>query len=565
MLRVGPGFTWSENSHDNRLTPWRNDPVVDPPGRGRVHPRRGQSTSLVGDCLAGGRRSGLYRPPRLRLHHIRARPSRHRSELTLLVAPDAPVKLFRLALRNTSGRARRLSVTLYVDWVLGEQRATDAASTSSPRRAGNRRCRWRRTPSVTSSPSASRSSICQSRPSGGSPGIAPSSSGATVACAAGGDGAADAVRPRRGRRSIRAAPSRSRSTLGPARERDRRPARAKARTATRRAPRSSAIVPRARRTRRSSGARVLEPSSLGAVRCRRPTRRSTCCSIAGCSTRRSLPHLGPLGASTSRAARSASAISCRMSWRLLLRAPDLRASTSAARGVAPVRRGRRAALVAQPAARACARGSPTICSGCRMRRRHYVTATGDDAVLDELVPFLEGAARTPTSTRSTSCRRVSRETATLYEHCVRASTRSLPLGAHGLPLMGTGDWNDGMNRVGAEGQGESVWLGWFLLTRSCDPFADIAEARGDAIARRRYRAHAARRCRGARTRLGRRMVSPRVLRRRHAAGIGAETTSAGSTRSRSRGRCISGAAPIPRGARGDGLRRRAPGSARQTA
>ena len=66
--------------------------------------------------------------------------------------------------------------------------------------------------------------------------------------------------------------------------------------------------------------------------------------------------------------------------------------------------------------------------------------------------------------RSTTCRRVPAQSASLFEHCVRAIDRSLTAGAHGLPLMGNGDWNDGMNRVGHEGRGESVWLGWFLYT-----------------------------------------------------------------------------------------------------
>jgi cyclic beta-1,2-glucan synthetase len=68
--------------------------------------------------------------------------------------------------------------------------------------------------------------------------------------------------------------------------------------------------------------------------------------------------------------------------------------------------------------------------------------------------------------------------ATVYEHAARAIDRSLRVGAHGLPLMGTGDWNDGMNRVGHEGRGESVWLGWFLCQLAAD-FAPIARARGD--------------------------------------------------------------------------------------
>jgi len=68
--------------------------------------------------------------------------------------------------------------------------------------------------------------------------------------------------------------------------------------------------------------------------------------------------------------------------------------------------------------------------------------------------------------------------ASLYEHCCRALDRSLAVGVHGLPLMGTGDWNDGMNRVGIEGRGESVWLGWFLCRLVAD-FAPLARQRGE--------------------------------------------------------------------------------------
>ena len=73
---------------------------------------------------------------------------------------------------------------------------------------------------------------------------------------------------------------------------------------------------------------------------------------------------------------------------------------------------------------------------------------------------------------------VSDQTETLYEHCVRALEYGLKLGPHGIPLMGTGDWNDGMNKVGANGQGESVWNGWFMLTILRD-FAEVAQGRDD--------------------------------------------------------------------------------------
>ena len=79
----------------------------------------------------------------------------------------------------------------------------------------------------------------------------------------------------------------------------------------------------------------------------------------------------------------------------------------------------------------------------------------------------------------------------LYDHCVRAIERTLETGSHGLPLMGTGDWNDGMDEVGAHGQGESVWLGWFLAAL-LPPFAELAERRSDGQRARSYREHASR-------------------------------------------------------------------------
>ena len=78
---------------------------------------------------------------------------------------------------------------------------------------------------------------------------------------------------------------------------------------------------------------------------------------------------------------------------------------------------------------------------------------------------------------------VSAETASVYEHCARALDRSLKTGEHGLPLMGSGDWNDGMNRVGHLGKGESVWVGWFLHT-TLGGFAPFCDARRETRARR---------------------------------------------------------------------------------
>jgi cellobiose phosphorylase len=108
----------------------------------------------------------------------------------------------------------------------------------------------------------------------------------------------------------------------------------------------------------------------------------------------------------------------------------------------------------------------------------YVTAVADTGVLDEKISFLEGRPVKPEEEAYYDLPNRSEESATLYQHCVRAIERGLKFGAHGLPLIGCGDWNDGMNRVGNEGRGESVWLAFFLydvLTQ----FAKLARARAD--------------------------------------------------------------------------------------
>jgi cyclic beta-1,2-glucan synthetase len=108
----------------------------------------------------------------------------------------------------------------------------------------------------------------------------------------------------------------------------------------------------------------------------------------------------------------------------------------------------------------------------------YLTVTGDSAVLDERVPYLQAPLLQPGQDESYGLSEVAEETGTLYDHCVRALRHGLHFGEHGLPLMGTGDWNDGMNHLGSAGKGESVWVGWFLIT-CLHGFSSLAELRGD--------------------------------------------------------------------------------------
>ncbi|HEX2190730.1 MAG TPA: protein ndvB, partial [Longimicrobiaceae bacterium] len=119
----------------------------------------------------------------------------------------------------------------------------------------------------------------------------------------------------------------------------------------------------------------------------------------------------------------------------------------------------------------------------------YAAVTGDDSVLDEYVPFLEMRALEPHEHEVYDLPRVTDEHGSVYEHCLRALRKACTAGAHGLPLIGIGDWNDGMNRVGVEGRGESVWLAWFL-TATLRAFAVRAETRGDAAVAADFRARA---------------------------------------------------------------------------
>ena len=108
----------------------------------------------------------------------------------------------------------------------------------------------------------------------------------------------------------------------------------------------------------------------------------------------------------------------------------------------------------------------------------YVAATGDTGVLDEPAPFLDARPLAPDEESVYDLPRTTDESAPLYDHCVRAIRRARTAGPHHLPLIGAGDWNDGMNRVGHEGKGESVWLAFFLRRVLLD-FAPLAAARGD--------------------------------------------------------------------------------------
>ena len=116
----------------------------------------------------------------------------------------------------------------------------------------------------------------------------------------------------------------------------------------------------------------------------------------------------------------------------------------------------------------------------------YIEITGDYSILDELAGFLEDEPLKPDEHDRYSIPRVSEEKTCIYDHCVRAIEKAMKFGNHGLPLIGGGDWNDGMDKVGIKGRGESVWLGWFLYT-VLNRFIPICLAREDVERAERYK------------------------------------------------------------------------------
>jgi cyclic beta-1,2-glucan synthetase len=116
----------------------------------------------------------------------------------------------------------------------------------------------------------------------------------------------------------------------------------------------------------------------------------------------------------------------------------------------------------------------------------YVMATGDESILEEQIPFRLAAPLETNEAERYDQFSLTSETYTLYEHCRRALEKGTTVGTHNLPLMASGDWNDGMNRVGVEGRGESVWLGWFLCA-TLNRFAEVCDRRGDTSQAMFYR------------------------------------------------------------------------------
>jgi cyclic beta-1,2-glucan synthetase len=486
----GPGFTWSENSHDNRLTPWRNDPVSDPAGeavfiRDEHTGRFWSATPLpAGD---GRRYTVRHGHGYTAWQHTRDEIA---SSLRVFVPMNQPVKVFELVLRNQSARPRECSVTLYAEWVLGEEPSRTALHIVTSREPTTGALLARnafrdhfadRVAFLDLYSGAGRTITGDRTEFIGRNGTLRQPAALTKEALSDRTGAAldpcGAVQVR-----VTLAPSEERTLIGVLGEAADVGA-------------AGTLVQRYRDPGAVSLAfeetSAFWEQTLGTLVVKTPDRsldlmmnrwllyQTLACRIWGRSA----------------FYQSSGAFGFRDQLQdvlaLLMSAPDLAREHLLRAASRQFVEGDVQHWWHEPAGQ----GARTRCSDDRLwlvfATLQYIGATADDGVLDEQVPFLEGRPLAPGEDDAYELPVVSREHGSLYEHCVRAVALNMETGAHGLPLMGGGDWNDGMNLVGHEGKGESVWLSWFLLS-ILPPFADLAAARGDLDRAESYRRHASR-------------------------------------------------------------------------
>ena len=473
----GLAYTWCENAHEFRLTPWHNDPVTDASGEGYFL-RDEESGHFWSPAPLPCRGTGTY----VIRHGFGYSVFEHdedgiSSELTVYVAIDASVKFSVLKIRNTSNRSRRLSATSYAEWVLGDLRsktamhviteieaksgallARNSYNAEFPDRIAffdvdepNRSVTGDRTEFLGRNGSL-RNPAAMSRVR-----LSGKVGAALDACAA-----------------IQVP-----FDLAEGQQRE--------------------II-----FRLGAGRNAADASSL-VQRFRGPSAAHGALSAVQAHWKRTL---GTVQVDTPDASLNVLAngwllyqtVACRL-W-----ARSGYYQSGGAYGFRDQLQDSMALVHAEPglmrehllrcAGRQFPEGDvqhwwhPPAGRGVRTRcsddylwlpfvTARYVKATGDLGLLDESVRFLEGRPVNAGDDAYYDLPSRSTEAASVYDHCVRALTHGLRLGAHGLPLMGSGDWNDGMNLVGIKGTGESIWLGFFLCAVLRD-FAVVAQMRGDA-------------------------------------------------------------------------------------
>ncbi len=484
----GSGYTWSENSRENQLTPWSNDPVSNPPGEAIYV--RDETTGALWTATAAPIRDGGVYVARHGFGYSRFAHEANGIGLELLeyVPLADPIKISRLTLHNLSGMPRRLSVTAYAEWVLGTSRgasapfvATEIDAETGALLARNRwsaafgnRVAFADLAGRQSSWTADRTEFLGRSGGPAAPAALVGSGSLSGAAGAGLDpcAALQKVIELGVGATIEVV-----SFVGQC------PSVEDARS----------LITRYRAIDLDAVLREVTDcwkALLGSVQVKTPDRAMD------------IMLNGWLLYQT---------LACR------IRARSGFYQASGAFGFRDQLQDGMALVFASPeetrhhilraAARQFLEGDvqhwwlPHSGQGVRTRisddrvwlafaTATYIGASGDAAILNEMIPFLEGPQLAPGEHDAFFQPMVAHETATLFEHCARGIDQCIELtGEHGLPLIGTGDWNDGMNRVGEAGRGESVWLAW-LLVRTIELFAPLAET-FDRERAGRWLAHAA--------------------------------------------------------------------------
>ena len=482
----GASCTWSVNSHENRLTPWSNDAVCDPSGE-VIYLRDEDTGAIWTPTPLPIRQTSPYKVRHGQGYTIFEHTSHGiAQELLMFVPTDAPVKIARLRLNNTTDRKRRLSVTSYNELVLGTQRSFSA-------------------PFIVTEVDQATGAILARNPDNNQFAhrvafVEMSESERTVTCDR---------KEFLGRNGSTARPAALRRTqlsgatgagldpcialqtvldLGPGEQREIVILLGQAETLAE----ARLVVTRYRQIAavREAFEKVISHWNelLGAIEVHTPD------AAMDIMMNRWLLY---------------QALSCRV-W-----ARSAFYQSSGGYGFRDQLQDVMALVHTKPeiarehilraAGRQFSEGDvqhwwhPPSGHGVRTRfsddplwlpyvTNFYINATGDLSVLDQDVRFLEAPALAVDEMESYSQPSISAESATLFEHCARALDRSLSVGIHGLPLMGTGDWNDAMNRVGCQGKGESAWLGWFLY-ETLGKFLEFCDARGETSRAGSYREH----------------------------------------------------------------------------
>lgn len=472
----GTGYTWSENSQQFRLTPWSNDPTCDPSGEAIYVCDRESGEFFSATPLPAPSRQGYLCRHGFGYTAWQTEGAGIESHLSTFVSVDRPVKFLVLTLKNRTGRRRSLNATFFLEWVLGEHRGKTRpyVITEIDPQSGALLARNAFHPDFGSrmafvnTSESNRSVTCDRTEFLGRNGSPAMPAALRVASLSGKAGAS--LDP--------AAVIRCEFDLGPGEQRDVvfvLGAGADAAQARDLARRLANVA-----TARQELSRVWQQWNevLGAVKVETPE-----------------PALNVLANGWL----LYQTIACRFWGRSAFY------QSGGAYGFRDQLQDSMAFLFAAPqltrehllrcAGRQFEEGDvqhwwhPTSGRGVRTRISDdylwlplvvskYVQVTGDWGVFDEQLPFLVERRLEPYEESIYTQPGITRETASVYEHCRRAVQYGFKFGSHQLPLMGAGDWNDGMNRVGIDGHGESIWLAMFLIKVLRD-FREVACRQGD--------------------------------------------------------------------------------------